>query len=287
VAVSDSRKPSPQEIADILRERIRSGELKAGDRLPTQAELTEEFDVERGTVRQALRLLREAGLLTNVSKGSPPTVAAPRAEPRQPQAARVVLASYLEEAFQSTEVRIDAVGFTAETLLWALAETRTLVAAGGTRARSVEVKCLLPGLEADLTHPVPVDRPELTEKLQAELKAQIRTQKTNMESHIGKLRRDHGIDATVEFRWLPYVPPVKYYVLNGTLVLKGFYTIGRYTYELPDGGEIEVEDVRGLDSPLFEFRDDRGGQDAEYVREAKNWFDALWDSQVARQTLIR
>ncbi|KOG42650.1 GntR family transcriptional regulator [Streptomyces resistomycificus] len=283
--MNGSRKPSYQDIADVLRERIRAGELKAGDRLPTQAELADEFDVERGTVRQALRVLQEDGLLTNVSKGSPPTVAVPKAEPRQPQAARVVLASYLEEAFQSTRVRIDTVGFTAETLLWALVEMRTLVAAGGTRAGSVEVRCLLPGLDADLSYPVPVDRPDLTEKIQAELKGQIRTQKTNMESHLGKLRRDHGIDATVEFRWLPFVPPVKHYVLNGALVLQGYYTVGRYPYELPDGTEIEVEDVRGLDSPLFEFRDDRGGQEAEFVRGTKNWFDALWESKAPRTTL--
>ena len=75
--MNGSRRQSPQEIADTLRERIRSGELRAGDRLPTQAELAEEFGVERGTVRQALRELQEDGLLTNVSKGSPPRIAEP------------------------------------------------------------------------------------------------------------------------------------------------------------------------------------------------------------------
>lgn len=75
VAVNGSRRLSPQEIADTLRERIRTGDLKAGDRLPTQAELAEEFGVERGAVRQALRALQEDGLLSNVSKGSPPRIA--------------------------------------------------------------------------------------------------------------------------------------------------------------------------------------------------------------------
>ena len=75
--MNGSRRLSPQEIADILRERIRNGDLKAGDRLPTQAELADEFGVERGAVRQALRVLQEAGLLTNVSKGSPPRIAVP------------------------------------------------------------------------------------------------------------------------------------------------------------------------------------------------------------------
>ena len=77
--MNGSRRLSPQEIADILRERINNGDLKAGDRLPTQAELADEFGVERGAVRQALRALQQDGLLTNVSKGSPPRIAEPPA----------------------------------------------------------------------------------------------------------------------------------------------------------------------------------------------------------------
>lgn len=56
--MNGSRRSSPQEIADVLRERIKAGELRAGERLPTQAELAEEFGVERGAVRQALRSSR-------------------------------------------------------------------------------------------------------------------------------------------------------------------------------------------------------------------------------------
>lgn len=43
--------------------------------MPTQARLADEFGVERGTVRQALRILQSENLLSNVSKGSPATVA--------------------------------------------------------------------------------------------------------------------------------------------------------------------------------------------------------------------
>lgn len=83
---------SPQEIADVLRDRIRAGDLKAGDRLPTQAELAEEFGVERGTVRQALRALQDDGLLSNVSKGSPPRIAGPTPTRGEPQTTMVGLA---------------------------------------------------------------------------------------------------------------------------------------------------------------------------------------------------
>lgn len=70
VAVNGSRNFSSQDIADALRDRIRAGDLKAGDRLPTQAELAEEFGVERGTVRQALSSLQSDGLLSNTGRGA-------------------------------------------------------------------------------------------------------------------------------------------------------------------------------------------------------------------------
>ncbi|MET7676285.1 winged helix-turn-helix domain-containing protein, partial [Streptomyces seoulensis] len=50
-------------VADTLRTRIDTGVLRPGERLPTQAELAEEFGVERGTVREALRILRVERLL--------------------------------------------------------------------------------------------------------------------------------------------------------------------------------------------------------------------------------
>ncbi|MYR19010.1 GntR family transcriptional regulator, partial [Streptomyces sp. SID6137] len=78
MAVNGSGRRSPQEIAGVLRERMRAGILRPGERLPTQAELAEEFGVERGAVRQALRVLQQDGLLSGVSKGSPPRVAEQR-----------------------------------------------------------------------------------------------------------------------------------------------------------------------------------------------------------------
>ena len=42
---------SHREVADVLRDRIRSGALRPGQRMQTQAELADEFGVERGAVR--------------------------------------------------------------------------------------------------------------------------------------------------------------------------------------------------------------------------------------------
>lgn len=53
-----------EEVARQLREQILKGELSAGSRLPTEAELCEHFRVGRSTVREALRLLMSRRLVT-------------------------------------------------------------------------------------------------------------------------------------------------------------------------------------------------------------------------------
>ncbi len=144
LAVDGSRRNSPQEIADTLRERIRAGELKPGDRLPTQAELAEEFGVERGTVRQALRALQGDGLLSNVSKGSPPRIADAAPAREEPQPTMVALAPRLTEAFTNRRVRIDVVSHTAETLMLAMGEPLRLIHEGRIRPETVDVRVLVP-----------------------------------------------------------------------------------------------------------------------------------------------
>jgi GntR family transcriptional regulator len=52
-----------QQVAGALRERITSGDLAPGDRLPSEAELSEEYDASRNTIRLALNVLRAEGLL--------------------------------------------------------------------------------------------------------------------------------------------------------------------------------------------------------------------------------
>jgi len=55
--------PVYRQIAERLRERISSGELQPGDRLPSEVELMEAYSAARATVRQAVGLLRSEGLV--------------------------------------------------------------------------------------------------------------------------------------------------------------------------------------------------------------------------------
>lgn len=50
-------------VADCLREMILSGQLKPGDKLPTEEQLCEHFGVSRTTLREAVQALRVAGVL--------------------------------------------------------------------------------------------------------------------------------------------------------------------------------------------------------------------------------
>jgi DNA-binding GntR family transcriptional regulator len=51
------------QIADDLRAAIRTGQLAPGDQLPSTTDLSERYDVARMTVRSALRVLRDEGLV--------------------------------------------------------------------------------------------------------------------------------------------------------------------------------------------------------------------------------
>ena len=51
------------QLADDLAKRMSSGEFPPGSRLPSEAELAESYGVAKMTVRRALDVLRERGLI--------------------------------------------------------------------------------------------------------------------------------------------------------------------------------------------------------------------------------
>lgn len=58
-----------ERIATVLRERILSGDLAWGDRLPTQEALSDQFEVSRIVARRALDILEAEGLIDRVQGG--------------------------------------------------------------------------------------------------------------------------------------------------------------------------------------------------------------------------
>lgn len=55
--------PKYYQLAQILSDQIASGTLKSNDQLPTEDELSERYGLSRGTVREAIRLLENDGLV--------------------------------------------------------------------------------------------------------------------------------------------------------------------------------------------------------------------------------
>ncbi len=67
-----------EQIVSQIESRIASGHLKAGDKLPSEFELAEQFEVSRTAVREAVKILRQKGLVdilhgkgTFVTNGTP------------------------------------------------------------------------------------------------------------------------------------------------------------------------------------------------------------------------
>ncbi len=69
--------PLYKQVSRVLSDRIASGELKSGSRIPSEAELINEFGISRITVRAAIAKLVEDGMLTR-SRGKGTFVSSPK-----------------------------------------------------------------------------------------------------------------------------------------------------------------------------------------------------------------
>ncbi|MEV0092180.1 GntR family transcriptional regulator [Streptomyces sp. NPDC050738] len=268
---------SHRTVADELRSRIKDGSLQPGTRMPTQARLAVEFGVERSTVRQALKILQDEQLLTHVTKGAPATVAdlTTRAV-RTPQLTMVALATRMDAAFAARHVEIDALCLKSASLNLALSEPIRRIHTGRIQPAKVSVRVLLPSRDIDLAFPTTVADGQ-DERLHRNWLAQRNAQGQVLQANLLALRSSHGIDVTVEFRALPFTPPVKLYLLNGAEALFGYYLIGRREEEIDDQ-PLEMYDTQGTRSMLFPFAQGAGVRDATFVEQSQLWFDAIWNT---------
>ncbi|AKH83116.1 hypothetical protein AA958_13720 [Streptomyces sp. CNQ-509] len=271
-------------VADALRARIDSGELRPGDSLPTQKALMDEFDVERGVVRKALALLKSEHRLADVGRGSPPTVAEPanHREGASSLTADVELAERLDVAFQATDVTLDVFGLTTETLNSAIAPTLMAIRAGRVAPRSVTCRIMVPSPEAHLALPFLIDDPADPRPLQR-LNRLIELH-TRAFAHGMQYLGERGLvqELSVEVRGVPLTPTTKLYVLNGTEALTGFYEVVRNSVPAPFSEDhMDIYDVLGLNSHLFRYSagsDSRGKSDVDFVEHSRTWFASMWET---------
>ncbi len=250
--------------------------------MPTQAQLADEFGVERGTVRQALRILQSERLLINVSKGSPATVAPdpyglPDGPAATPMPTTVALAPRIAAAFDADHVEIDALCLTSVSLTLALGEALSRVYTGRAKPAKIDVRVLLPSSDIDLAFPVAVTGRAAGGPVHERWLAMRNAQGQVLRHNLLSLRATHGIDVRVSFRALPFTPPVKLYLLNGAEALFAYYTLGRREREI-DHEQLEVYDAEGIHSTLFTFEQGAGLRDGVFVKQSRLWFDALWET---------
>jgi DNA-binding GntR family transcriptional regulator len=55
--------PKYERVANAIREKIRTGQIKPGEQLPTTEQLMAEYEVSYGTLRTALMWLTAEGLI--------------------------------------------------------------------------------------------------------------------------------------------------------------------------------------------------------------------------------
>lgn len=63
-----SEEPYYRQLASILRREIRAGHPAPGEALPSEPQLMRAHGVSRGTVRQALEVLRDEGYVQTVHR---------------------------------------------------------------------------------------------------------------------------------------------------------------------------------------------------------------------------
>ncbi|WP_167501509.1 GntR family transcriptional regulator [Streptomyces malaysiensis] len=99
----DSHTPPYQLVADDIRQQIRSGRLKPGEKTPSSRELEARHKIANMTARSALRVLRDEGLIyTTPGRGSyvsdplPPEFSADAGADEQESVRHIHSAEYLE-----------------------------------------------------------------------------------------------------------------------------------------------------------------------------------------------
>lgn len=106
------KKTFSDEIIDQMLSMIITGNLKAGDKLPPERQLSDSFRVSRSSVREALKTLENLGLVRRHPRGT--TVCAPE-EARYPSFSLAAANSTLEHVFELCRtIGIEVAGLAAE-----------------------------------------------------------------------------------------------------------------------------------------------------------------------------
>jgi DNA-binding transcriptional regulator YhcF (GntR family) len=274
-------------IADELRGEILDGRFQVGERIPSQAELEDRFQVSRPTIQRALGVLRDDGYIDN-QRGRPSEVLSweepadvALAHFQQPEAAPVSLRTHIAQAFEEKNVTIDAYSLTTETLSRALISPLQRVQIRELNPSSVKLRVLLPSLDTRLAIPRLVDDPEDERPLwrvRQLVRAHALAMRTSFTA-LAELRPD--VEQSVEFRTVSITPVLKLYLVNGRTALSGYYQVVEREVDFGKRGRGAIYDVLGIYAKLFAYRyapAKPDSRDSQFVTQSQEWFDSLWST---------
>lgn len=267
----DDPRPPFQQLANVLRAAILTKKYGPGDQLPSGNDLSRTYGVSRATVQDALRVLKNEGLLVSV-QGRGVYV-------RERTTRPVALRPIIERAFEQPNVSIDFAGFSGETLHGAIQEPLDKIRAGRLTPQSIVIRLLLP----DPTMPwgIPCDANTLMDSPDARQRMRgIMDRHTQAIADSVAELADLGLtqEAQTEIRVHGGPLAFKVYIINGMEVFFGFYPVERHTVRIK-GQQTDIYDLVGKDAMLFHHAaDDPDSIDYQYVEQARAWFESMWST---------
>jgi DNA-binding transcriptional regulator YhcF (GntR family) len=267
----DDPRPPYLQVANALRAAILTRTFKPGDKLPSGPELSRRYNVARMTVQQAVRVLRDEGLVVS-RQGSGVYV-------RERTERAVGLRPHIERAFERPEVSIDFAGFSGETLHGAIQEPLDKIRIGRLTPQALKIRVLVP----DLT--VPIALLSLADGGRDDAGVRGRSEQ------IMRQANQAIVDAVVELEQLGLVkqasaeirtyrnsPVFKLYIINNNEAFFGFYPVPEHTISV-NGQPTSIYDaMEDKDAILFHFvaSDDNTSVGPRYVQQAQLWFNSMW-----------
>jgi DNA-binding transcriptional regulator YhcF (GntR family) len=268
----DDPRPPYVQVANALRAAILTKTFSPGDRLPSRTELAKKYNVAPMTVQNALRELREEGLIVS-RQGSGVFV---RERTERP----IGLRPHIERAFEQPNVTIDFAGFSGETLHGVIQEPLDKIRIGRLTPESIHVRLLLPDPTQPMTIPCQVDdladSPEFRKRAEEIMRRHTLAIVDSVEE-LGRL----GLvkDVSAQIRVHRAAPLFKLYMINNEEAFFGFYPVREHVITL-GGAPRAIYDLMGKDAILFHHSvtDDDTSTGSQYVEQARDWFESMWST---------
>jgi DNA-binding transcriptional regulator YhcF (GntR family) len=266
----DDPRPPYQQVANALRAAILTRKLAPGEKLPSGNELAQRYGVARMTIQQAMRLLRDDGLIVS-RQGSGVFV-------RERTAKAIALRPHVERAFEQPKVSIDFAGFSGETLHGVMQEPLDKIRSGQLVPQSIDIRVLVPDTGQPWSIPCRVgdlaDEPAFRERSGQISRRHIEAI-TESVAELADLGLVKGASAQVRVHGA--APMFKLYILNRAEAFFGFYPITEHAVTL-HGEPVPMYDLMGKDATMFHYEqgDDPASIGGQYIAQAQAWFDSMW-----------